>query len=264
MRLRCVALVFAVFAAAVTSPGRASAASGALVVSYSAGWNMIAGTPGTSLSTLGTLYAYGPSGYVTASNVTAQSCAGYWAQLGQPVTVTLAPSPNASPPAVFGTSVTCSLRQGWTLVGNPFSGVAMLPPGTEGWWWNPATGAYELALSIKPGGAVWLYSTAATSINLYYAPADTLVISRSPGGQYVLHVGQHLALAAAGTGNTVATSDLDLEAAITAGTSAQPFQLWLWHADAVGTATLVVQLPCEHAKPPCLIPDFIIEIQVVA
>jgi hypothetical protein len=265
MTTKLLTCVVAMLAALGVSRAGATTTTPSLPVTYPAGWNMVAGTPGTNLSPLGTVYSYSGSGYASSNAAIVSDCTGYWAQLAQATTLQLYVPPEAasgSYPPPFGSAVTCSLNPGWTLVGNPLPGAALLQPGAVGWWWNPQTGVYELSATIKLGGALWIYSAGQGAITLYFAPADTVAINRSLTRQQ-MHVGQHVAVLAAGTGTTVIAGNLVLEAAVTVGDAAQPVQLWLFQANAVGIATIVIQLPCEHAHPPCLIPDFIIEIDVV-
>jgi hypothetical protein len=158
-------------------------------VSYQAGYNMAGGPAGANFSGAEALYAYTNGQYV-ASNGSATPCQGYWAYFGAATTVSI-------PSTATGPTQSCQLAQGWNLLGNPFSGNAVLPAGLVGFHWNPTTKAYDQVTVIPQGGAVFVYEASATSITLTNQAvpghmSSVVTITDATQGPVTLHVGDTL------------------------------------------------------------------------
>lgn len=240
---------------ALACAGTAHADLSPVTASYVAGWNMVGGPAGTDLSAASELATWSSNTYVVPPISITQPCQGYWAYFAQPATVTL--------PAATGPTQTCGLQAGWNLIGNPFSGQALLPAGVTGWYWNPSRGAYDSVTAIPPGAAVWLISDSASSITLAYAPAaatrtpTTTEIDFLPSGPVTVHVGDSIKLNLPSATLERATWDSTYLHLDTAGESGDltclndpscagslVSQFWIWHAVAPGNTTITVAPVC--------------------
>ncbi|MBV9281635.1 MAG: hypothetical protein JOZ41_16265 [Chloroflexi bacterium] len=152
MKLSAVALAVALVSALV--PGSTRAAQTA--VQYAPGWNLVGGPPGTDLSSAEALFVYRTGAYATAGGTATTVCQGYWAYFPAPTVVTLAPAADATQ--------TCTLQAGWTMVGNPLDQPAALPPSLDAAAWDPISGRYVRPTAIPPGGAIWVYSSGASTL----------------------------------------------------------------------------------------------------
>lgn len=244
-----------------SGPVRANTTSG-VVGTYIAAWNMAGGPAGTDFSAATAFDAYTPTSYFSPPSQLAVLCQGYWAYFVAPTTVPL--------PSSDGPTQSCPLGAGWNLLGNPFSGQALLPPGTAAYYWNPDRGAYDGVTAIPPGGAVWIYAGSPTVITLIYVPA----ITRTPTtfeldnlfftGPYTLHVGDSFKLLlplATPYDATAEPTYLHLESAGKSGDltclggTACAFsfvnQFWIWHAIAPGATTIDVTSRCAVSDSHC-------------
>ena len=234
-------------------PCAAGAQTAPVVGAYVAGWNMAGAPDGTSLAPATTVDAWNGSGY-TSQGPQTTACVGYWAYYSDPATVTLNPT-------AAGPTRSCALLAGWNLLGNPFAGAALLPDGLSGYYWNPDRGAYDVVSTIPPGGAVWIYLSAPSTVTLTYQPVrtripTTLGISFLGGGPYTVHVGDSIKLELPSATPQTATTDprfLHLEAAGTSGDLSclgascgldLADQFWTWHAIAAGTTSILVTPVC--------------------
>ncbi len=167
-RLVAVALVAA--AAAVVLPPTAAGpvpaqAQQTATVTYHAGWNLVAGPSGTTLSGVhGDLWTLAPdgSGYESVSPAEPLSTgAGYWALFLADTRVSL--------PATPAQPLQLSLPAGaWTIAGNPFSEPAALSGSDIVYGFDPTTGYTPLTV-LPPGRAALVYSAAGDPLAL--APA---------------------------------------------------------------------------------------------
>ncbi|HLJ68899.1 MAG TPA: hypothetical protein VKX16_16215 [Chloroflexota bacterium] len=257
MTSRLTAAVIASIMLGLVGAAGARAQTAPVVGTYTAGWNMAGAPPGTSLSPATTIYSWNGMAYQTQGPATAV-CQGYYAYFADPATVTL--SATATGPAQ-----SCPLTAGWNLIGNPFAGSAVLPAGLTGYWWNPDRGAYDVVSAIPPGGAAWIYASAAGAVTLTYAPIVTRVplllgISFLGGGPYTVHVGDSIKLELpAATPQTATTNPvyLHLEASGTTGdiscyggncSVSLVNQYWTWHAIAPGTTSILVTPLCGAGR----------------
>lgn len=267
-------LVFAVAAAIVAfgSPFGVSAQTSTLTVQYAAGWNMAGGPPGSNFSVAASIAAYGPSGYFTPTPDQIGGCSGFWAYFLAPTNVSL-PTTSTSPTA------SCTLQTGWNLLGNPFSGMAELPPGVTAFHWNPSASRYDTVATIPTGGSVWVYSAASFPVTLQYFPASaqTLVISDLTNhGPYTVHVGDAIELLIASETPTLVTADAQYLQSEGAGLTGPLSCLndpscalslvnnfWKYRAIKAGTTYLTLSPVCSRATPPCAQPSSTIQIDIV-
>jgi hypothetical protein len=245
-------------------------------VTYSPGWNMLGGPAGVSLDSVTYLYAYGPTGYVIPSTTTTVQCQGYWAYFSNTSALVLPGTPS-------GQTQVCLLQVGWTMVGNPFGAIAVLPAGMSGYYWNPNTSQYQTVTSMAPGAAAWIYSPSGGSVTLTsqaVTPSfNTLVISDlTSSGPFQVRVGDQVELLLPSASNFIATGSPSFNlqligAGLTGplscnGTSASNCALslvnhfWLWKAIAPGTASIQVAPQCTTATPPCATPAQMITISI--
>lgn len=256
LKLLAATALLLVFALVPTSTQAQTATT--ILASYSAGWNMVGGPPGTDFSVASDFYAWGPpDGYVPTPTRKTALCTGYWALFRDPARVAL----NG---ASVGPTQSCPLYVGWNLIGNPFGGLALLPAGMTAWRWNPIRGAYDTVNSIPTGGSVFIYSDVLSSVTLTYAPDTTrtpvtvTVSDINQIGPFTLHVGDSFKLVLPLSTPHTATADpayLGLEGAgeigdmscIEGPSCAIGFlnQYWLWQAIAPGTTS--IQIACYGA-----------------
>jgi hypothetical protein len=259
---RAIAILAAILALSGVRTAQASLSP--VSANYVAGWNMAGGPVGTDLSGASILATWTSSSYNVPPSAITQICQGYWAYFVQPASVAL--------PAATGPTQTCPLQAGWNLIGNPFSGQALLPSGVTGWYWNPDRGAYDSVTAIPPGGAVWLISDSPSSITLTYAPATsrtptTVEIDFLTGNPITIHVGDSIKLNLPAVTLYRATTDpmfLHLDSAGLSGDLSclnDPScalsllsQFWIWHATTAGITTITVTPVCTTANPCTPIP----------
>jgi len=158
-------------------PGAAQAPP-AVTVTYHAGWNLVGGPPGTTLSgAQGDLWTLAPdgSGYVSAPASTPLTTgAGYWAlfladtQISLPAA--LAPAPPVSLPAGV-----------WSIAGNPTSEPLTLSGADAAYGFDPA-GGYTPLTVLPPGRAALVYSAAGGTLALTPAAGgpDTIALLPQP------------------------------------------------------------------------------------
>jgi hypothetical protein len=223
-----------------------------LLVQEAAGWNMVGGPPGTSLAGAEAVYAYRSGAYVSPGAPSTNLCEGYWAYFQRPGDQISPARPSAASPQ------TCPLHAGWTLVGNPFLSVALLPAGLTGFIWDRTTQQYVTVRAIPLGSAVWINSATDASVRLQAVPSSPPALTVSgPGapGPYQIHVGETvmLALNTFGPNFYLAEADprfLSLESYTAMG--AEPVkQSWLWLATSPGSATIQLTPPCALTNPAC-------------
>jgi hypothetical protein len=270
MRRLAVALLVV---AALAGAGTAHAGILPITASYVGGWNMVGGPPGTDLSGASILETWTSSQYVVPPVSITDGCRGYWAYFTQPTTVALPPSSRPTQ--------SCALQACWNLVGNPFSGQALLPAGVVAWYWNPSRDAYDNVTAIPPGGAVWLIEDTASSITLTYAAVapsripTTTEIDFLPAGPLTVHAGDSIKLnlpLATLYRATVDPAYLHLDTAGESGDLSclsDPScalslvnQFWLWHAIAPGSTAITVAPVCVSA-PTCAAPASTIGVTIL-
>jgi len=133
----------------------------ATVVTYPAGWNLIAAPQGTPFPrTNGPLYTFRPgdSSYETLTTPsTFQAGLGYWAYFAAPTTVALS--------GVSTTATAVQIPAGqWVLVGNPSSTATVnIHDAASAFGWDALTNSYKQVSSLAPGAAAWV-SVAQTDV----------------------------------------------------------------------------------------------------
>ena len=141
------------------------------MVTYPAGWNMVAVSDlinGTLSAPYATpLWTYGHGAYSALSPaggaVNPNSPLGAWAYFPGTATLTI-PAPTRPNDLIVD-----ALAPGWNIVGNPFPGQVALPGLTGGevaYAWDPVSATYHQVTQIPNGDAVWVYSPAATTTSL--------------------------------------------------------------------------------------------------
>jgi len=141
--------------------------SGGLTVTYSAGWNIVAGPTGTTLTgTFGPLYTMqnGSNAYQTLpAGTPLQAGAGYWAYFNAPTTMSLAL-------ASYGT-VSVPLPPGqYVLIGNPGSTSATVTGASSVLTYTPGASGYTQASQLAPGQGAWAVSLAGGTATIAPAP----------------------------------------------------------------------------------------------
>jgi hypothetical protein len=133
---------------------------------YPPGYNMVGGPPGSNFGQAEALFTYDPAtgtyGAAGSTNISsaAPTCVGYWAYFASATTVSLPVTSKA------GDTATCSLQEGWNLVGNPFGSAANLPAGVTAYHYNPASQAYDLVTQIPLGGSVFIFEAGPNTVML--------------------------------------------------------------------------------------------------
>lgn len=268
--------VIAIVCVSLLSLGTARAQTASPVVVYPAGWNMVAGPSGTDFSAAGGLFAYSGGQYISPAQRQSIDCTGYWAYFFQPRSVTLAPQ--------TATAENCALVPGWNLVGNPFDGVASLPPGTTGYVWDPAAAVYDSIIAIPAGNSAWIYSVSGGSISLATPtpvptpqPQPTLTITASsPGSLFTVHVGDTIQLQAPYVSEYLATWDTHYLQLIQEADQGEltcvgepvcefnfTYRFWIWRAIQPGTTPIVLNPGCLAATPPCAAPSRAFQITIL-
>lgn len=253
--------VLAIIGLALFAAPAASAQTFTIVGVYAPGWNMVGGPAATTFSSATALDTFANGSYSSASATVTNPCAGMWAHFPDPTVVNL--------PASTGPAATCSLAPGWNLVGNPFSGNAVVPGGTVAYHWNPDATRYDIVSSIPPGASVWIYSAGTSAVTLQFAPAaqprvPVLITNSFPAdpGPYTLHVGDALKLLIplSNPYDIVADSRyLALEAAGETGDMSCAGscvinlldQFYTYRAVAPGATVLVLTPRCRQSPTPC-------------
>ena len=235
------------------------------------------GPQGTSFGQADLFYAFLPSGYATVSPHQTTTCTGYWAFFTTPATIPLNPT-------AYGPTQVCPLQAGWTMVGNPFAGDALLPNGVTGYYWNRNRMAYDTVSKIPMGAAVWIFSDAASSVLLTFTPAPTVASNTLflylplTQSSFSIHVGDSVKLVVpAGTpvnaivtppgllipdtGGTTLKLDCigDPACAITPAT-----QFFVWHAVAPGIVYITITPLCLNVAPACGLPAQQVQIIISA
>jgi hypothetical protein len=245
--------------------GAARADTAPIAGVYLASWNMVAGPANTDFSGASILWTWNGSAYLNPPTDRVAACQGYWAFFVDPTSIVLDST-------ATGPSQTCPLVAGWNILGNPFAGVAVLPAGVTGYWWNPDELTYDLVGAIPPGGAVWLLSAAQNSVVLQYQATSTriptvLTISNAAfTGPYTVHVGDSIKLLLPAALPRTAAADpayLHIETAgLTGPLSCIPGpscvltlanQFWTWHAMNPGATNIIARSLCAQGTP-CQLP----------
>ncbi len=244
-----------------------------ITVTYSAGWNMVGGPAATTFSGATGLDIYSNGAYSPAPAIVTNPCAGMWAYFPGPTAVALATSTVPS--------VTCPLAGGWNLIGNPFSGSALVPAGTIAYYWNADAARYDLVTSIPAGGSAWIYSTGVATITLQFfsvaqPPVPALITDSFPTnpGPYTVHVGDALRLLIPLTNpyDVVANPRfLILEGAgetgdmTCLGTCVINLldQFYTFRAIASGATTLTLTPRCLQSSPPCGEPTATVTVNIL-
>lgn len=157
--------------AGASSPRPARTSASAVTVSYPAGWNLVGGPAGTTLSgAYGKLYTFGfkdtqYEGYAVDSPLTGGL--GYWAYFPNGGTATL----GESGPCVIAVPIGA---HEWVMVGHPWaSGTATVRGAERVLKYQPGNG-YVSGVSLKPGEAAWAYSSVATSAAIVVDDCPTI------------------------------------------------------------------------------------------
>jgi hypothetical protein len=144
--------------AGVHPPARTRAST--VTVSYPAGWSMVGGPAGTTLSgAYGKLYTFGYKdtqyeGVPVDTPLTGGL--GYWAYFPNGGTATL----GTSGPCVIAVPIGAGE---WVMVGHPWAtGTATVRGAERVLKYQPGSG-YVSGVTLKPGEAAWAYSSVATS-----------------------------------------------------------------------------------------------------
>jgi hypothetical protein len=255
---------------------RAQSTLGTEQVSYLSGYSMVGAPAGTSFSGAVAFYTYTNGQYVTPSAQTTATCAGYWAYFVNPTTVTLPVTAASNAGAVQN----CPLSVGWNLVGNSFAGVATLPPGVTGWYWNHDRRAYDRVTSIPVGGAVWIDAPVALTLTLTAQPVTTTThteidITDSTIGPVTLHVGDSLKVVMLAALPEKVGYDSRYMQADTGGTTYEmtcsgnacelnpASSFWIGHAILAGDTTLVLNPACLSSTPPCYVASRVIALHIL-
>ena len=140
--------------------------STSFTVTDQAGWNLVAGPPGTTLpGAAGPLYTFQASGanYETlAAGAQLQVDDGYWAYFSAPTTETI--------PLVGTSSTTVSLPAGhWIMVGDPFDTPATVSGADVIYAYTPGAG-YVAATVLDPGQGGWAFSLHGGTLTFTSAP----------------------------------------------------------------------------------------------
>jgi hypothetical protein len=215
-------------------------------------------TPGTQISQFEAMDVFQNGQYVKATDPSALSaCTGFWIYFSKPTLVSLAPDSS--------NSVTCTLQQGWNMVGNPFTITAALPSSLTAYWWDPGQQKYVTVSSIPVGGSVWIYApNTGASLTFVRAAAHVFVVTPPVTSVQVLHLGDSLTVQMKGFLMAYSvTTDPRYLTLTSSGLSVDgPF--WTYRATAVGTDVIDIQPICRLFNPPCASPSYIVPVQVEA
>lgn len=158
-RLRA-ALMIAFGAALLTAGSRYVQTVQAAGISYAAGWNLIAGPDGSTVTgAIGSLYTLGPDGvsYQTlATTSTLQGGVAYWAYFPSAGSLKLPAT------AVFGSKAVAGAADTWQMVGNPssISTIQLVSPsadsGDVALTFDSKKNQYAAATSLKVGQGAWV------------------------------------------------------------------------------------------------------------
>lgn len=138
--------------------------------SYPAGWNLIAGPPGSTLSgAVGSLYTLQPGDTdyeAVPVGTPLRSGWGYWAYF---------PAGGSLQTVAGSGSYSVTLKAGaWTMIGDPSGAGAATVSGAQTLLTYTTAGGYQSATSIAPGQGAWVTGNGAISVQTPPAP---------PGGQ---------------------------------------------------------------------------------
>jgi len=139
-----------------------------VTVTYAAGWNIVAGPSGTTVTgASGSVYTLQPgdASYETLpSGGTLKPGAGYLADFAASTTATL--------PMVTPATVSVQLPPGqFVLIGNPGNTNATVTGAGTVLVFNPTTSAYTAASTLAPGTGAWAESDAGGQITITNAPS---------------------------------------------------------------------------------------------
>jgi hypothetical protein len=117
-------------------------------LSLEAGWNLVAGAPGTEFP--GVLFSWNGTGYTSVNEPTAWQ--GFWCQVDQDQSVGI---------QTLAGPHTIDLSVGWNLIGNCMATAAtlQLPSGIAAWVYDPA-GGFTSVTTLQPGQGAWVKGTA--------------------------------------------------------------------------------------------------------
>jgi len=137
-------------------------------VSYPAGWNIVAGPSGTTISgSPAPLFAFPPGAgsYQTLPQGSSlQAGSGYWAYFTTSTSTTLASGGS-------GTSTFYLAPGQFTLIGNPGDGVATVSgANVTVFTYSPATGSYEQTNQLAAGQGGWAISTTGGQVTITSTP----------------------------------------------------------------------------------------------
>lgn len=157
-RLRT-ALVLALGIGVLTAGARFAQPVHAAGASYAAGWNLVAGPDGSTVTgAVGSLYTLAPDGSYQAIDPTTalQGGVAYWAYFPSAGSLKLPKT------AVIGSKNVAGAADTWQMVGNPssISTVQLVTPtpdsGDVALTFDPKTGKYAAATSLKVGQGAWV------------------------------------------------------------------------------------------------------------
>lgn len=151
------ALVVALLAlVAAHTAGQAQSAG--FTVTYSSGWNLVAGPRGTILTgAAGSLFTFQgtDSSYESFPATTPlQPLLGYWAFFPTSATLTLSPAV----PQTTTTSLLSLPRNHYVMIGNPFTVPITLSGADQILVYNAAQGQYVATATLQPGQGAWAFS----------------------------------------------------------------------------------------------------------
>ena len=133
-------------------------------VTYTAGWNQVAGPAGMTFPQCsGPLYTFqaGDTAYEAISNTTGvASGLGYWCYLSAPTTITLVGTGTTT------ASVVAPAGQ-WVEVGNPSATTSVTVKGADAVvTYNQATNSYVPVTTLAPGKGAWAISLSGTTLTI--------------------------------------------------------------------------------------------------
>lgn len=139
------------------SPIRPGSGIRTVRVAYAAGWNLVAGPPGTVLNSVGVrgpLYSLGPGDVnyrALSPDIYLEPGSGYWVYFGAAATVDLAEQPT--------TLTVVRLPAGqYVLVGHPYITAASTSGADVVYEFEPGSG-YRATSVLQPGQGAWAYSS---------------------------------------------------------------------------------------------------------
>jgi hypothetical protein len=115
-----------------------------LNVSLGAGWNLVAGGPGSGPAGL-QLFYFTTSGYDFSAPENMVAGRGYWVRFTAPGSMQL---------KTTTLPLSIHLEKGWNLIGNSSGLTVPVPAGLMAFIWS---GGYSIATTLAPGQAAWIY-----------------------------------------------------------------------------------------------------------